>query len=375
MKAIFLFVVIYFLTSSCVRVEEKKTNIIQKYFPDSCITLSLEKKKLPINLIYPTDIQVVDTFLLVFQHHNENIIQAYSTLSLKYLGSFLKKGSGPNEVMVFGLISQSYTEYGNPKLVIQSYPNYIGILNIKQSIESGKAVFDKKYKFETVLGKDLFLASHSVYILDSVNLMMTKDPLRSGIKKDNNFFWEFYNSKKDIITRKLKYENFPFMNSFLKESYRSLNPDRSKVVLFYRFFDMVSIVDLKSGQVVQLIPSGKSIDPNKVRDIDLRCLYYKMGKCTNDYILGLYAGGLSVLKEDNPIFNKNCFLRIYNWNGDLLYNYPFKSNIRMFTIDESQRFIYAVTDSDSIIRYDLNLSNLENRKKHHFSPVGGVINI
>ena len=218
MKAIFLFVVIYFLTSSCVRVEEKKTNIIQKYFSDSCITLSLEKKKLPINLIYPTDIQVVDTFLLVFQHHNENIIQAYSTLSLKYLGSFLKKGSGPNEVMVFGLISQSYTEYGNPKLVIQSYPNYIGILNIKQSIESGKAVFDKKYKFETVLGKDLFLASHSVYILDSVNLMMTKDPLRSGIKKDNNFFWEFYNSKKDIITRKWRSLKVPWNPILAKDS-------------------------------------------------------------------------------------------------------------------------------------------------------------
>lgn len=363
MKTILLFIVICFLTSSCVRVEDKHSNIVQKHFSDSCITLSLEKKKLPIDLIYPTDIQVVDTFLLISQHHNENIIQAYSTLSLKYLGSFLKKGNGPNDVMAFGLISQSYTEFGNPKLIIQSYPNYLGILNIKQSIESGQAVFDKKYKFETILGKELFLASHSVYVLDSVNLMMTKDPLRSGVKNDNNFFWEFYNYKKDVITRKLKYENFPFMNSFLKESYRSLKPDRSKVVLFYRFFDMVSIADLKSGKVVQVIPSGKSINPNKVIDIDLRCLYYKMGKCTNDYIFGLYAGGLSVLKEDDPISNKNSSLRIYNWNGDLLYNYAFESNIRIFTVDERQRFIYAVTDSDSIIRYDLkNVSVSDNHK-------------
>ena len=35
---------------------------------------------------------------------------------------------------------------------------------------------------------------------------------------------------------------------------------------------MVSIADLKSGKVVQVIPSGKSIDPNKLRDIDLRHL-------------------------------------------------------------------------------------------------------
>ena len=354
MKIVLLFLAISFLTSSCVKVEKTYSNIVQKHIPDSCITISLEKKELPIDLIYPTDIQVVDTFLLVSQHHNENIIQAYSTLSLKHLGSFLKKGSGPNEVMAFGLIAQSYTEFGNPKLIIQSYPNYLGILDIKQSIESGRAVFDKQYKFETILGKDLFLASHSVYVLDSVNLMMTKDPLRSGVKNDNNFFWEFYNSEKDVVTRQLKYENFSFMNSFLKESYRSLKPDRSKVALFYRFFDMVSIADLKSGKVVQVIPSGKSIDPNKVRDVDLRCLYYKMGKCTNDYIFGLYAGGLSVLKEDDPMSNKNCSLRIYNWHGDLLYNYQFEDNVRMFTVDESQSFMYVITDSDAIIRYDLN---------------------
>ena len=126
---------------------------------------------------------------------------------------------------------------------------------------------------------------------------------------------------------------------------------------------MVSIADLKSGKVVQIIPNGKSINSSIVRDINSRCLYYKMGKCTDDYILGLYAGGLSVLKENDPRSNENCSLRIYNWDGNLLYNYPFGNNIRMFTVDESQRFLYAVTDSDSIIRYDLkNVSISESHK-------------
>lgn len=364
MKPIILLVLlISFFTVSCDRVTEKSSNIAQKYITDSCTVISLEKKELPIDLLYPTDIQVVDTFLLILQHHNENIIQAYSTLSLKHLGSFLKKGSGPNEVMTFGLIAQSYTESGNPKVIIQSYPNYLGVLDIKRSLESGQTVYDKQYKFETRFGKELFLASHSVYVLDSLNLMMTKDPLRSGVKKDNNFFWEFYNTDKDIITQRLKYEDFPYINSFLKESYRALKPDRSKVALFYRFFDMVSIADLKSGNVVQIIPEGKSINSSIVKDIDSRCLYYKMGKCTDDYIFGLYAGGLSVLKENDSRFNENCSLRVYDWNGNLLYNYPFGDNIRMFTVDEDQRFLYAVTDSDSIIRYDLkNVSVSKNLK-------------
>ena len=363
MNRILLVLFISFLTGSCARVTEKSSNIVQKYIPDSCTTISLEKKKLPIDLLNPTDIQVVDTFLLVSQHHNENIIQAYSTLSLKHLGSFLRKGRGPNEVMAFGLISQTYTESGNPKVIIQSYPNYLGILDIKRSIEAGQTVYDKQYKFETRLGKELFLASHSVYVLDSVNLMMTKDPVRSGVQKDNNFFWEFYNTDKDIMTRRLKYEDFPYMDSFLKESYRSLKPDRSKVALFYRFFDMVSIADIKTGNVVQIIPEGKSINSRTVTDVDSRCICYKMGKGTDDYIFGLYAGGTSVLNEDDSRFNKNCSLRIYDWDGNLLHNFPFGENIRMFTVDVNQKFLYAVTDADSIIRYDLkNVSVPANQK-------------
>lgn len=91
----------------------------------------LRKEKLPIDVLYPTDLLAVDTFLLVFQHHEENMIQVYGTESLKHLGSFLKKGSGPNEVVTFGLVSQWYMENGDPKVVIQSYPNYLGILNVR----------------------------------------------------------------------------------------------------------------------------------------------------------------------------------------------------------------------------------------------------
>ena len=42
-----------------------------------------------------------------------------------------------------------------------------------------------------------------------------------------------------------------------------------------------------------------------------------MGKCTDDYIFGLYAGGLSVLKENDSRFNGDCFLRVYEWDGNL----------------------------------------------------------
>lgn len=332
-----LFVVL--LISSCARVSNPSpdSSIAQHFIDDSCAVLSFQKEVLPIDLLYPTDMLTVDTFLLVSQHHDENIMQVYGTSSLKFLGSFLRKGGGPNEVMNFGLVSQSYVEDGRSKVVIQSYPNYLGVLDVGRSLEAGQAVYDKQYRFETHLGKELFLASHSVYVLDSARLMMTKDPLRSGVKFDNNFYWEFYDLNADKVTGWLKYENFPFMDSFLKESNRAMKPDRSKVALLYRFFDMISIADLKSGKVVQIMPEGTSLSPSVVEDVETRCLYYKMGECTDDYIFGLYANGLNVSKENDSRFNRNCSLRVYDWSGNLLYTYHFEDYIRMFTVDGQQR--------------------------------------
>ena len=339
--------------SSCGKEAARSSSIARCFVKDSCATLSCGKEKLPIDVLYPTDLLAVDTFLLVFQHHEENMIQVYGTESLKHLGSFLKKGSGPNEVVTFGLVSQWYMENGDPKVVIQSYPNYLGILNVREALKAGQTMYDRQYKFETPLGKKLYQASHSVYVLDPDHLMMTKDPLRSGVEGNNNFFWEFYDCPGDKVTRQLKYEDFPWMESFLKESFRAISPDRSRVAVFYRFFDLVTVADLSSGRVTQFLPEGKSLSPAEVQDVDRRCLYYKMGRCTDDYVFGLYAGGLSVKLEDDPRYKDRNTLRIYDWEGTPLYKYDFDERVRTFAVDEQQRYLYAVTDSDAIVRYDL----------------------
>ena len=85
--------------SSCGKEAARSSSIARCFVTDSCATLACGKEKLPIDVLYPTDLLAVDTFLLVFQHHEENMIQVYGTESLKHLGSFLKKGGGPNEVV------------------------------------------------------------------------------------------------------------------------------------------------------------------------------------------------------------------------------------------------------------------------------------
>ena len=65
--------------SSCGKEAARSSSIARCFVKDSCATLSCGKEKLPIDVLYPTDLLAVDTFLLVFQHHEENMIQVYGT--------------------------------------------------------------------------------------------------------------------------------------------------------------------------------------------------------------------------------------------------------------------------------------------------------
>lgn len=332
------------------------SSITKKVINQSPQFVSLPSDTLPINLLFPTDLLSIDTFLLVMQHHEENIIQVYSSRSYKFLGSFLRKGNGPNEVLTFGLVNQWFTENGMPKILIQSYPNYLGVLDIHRSLDEKTAVFDRKYEFEGENARKEFIASHSVYLLTPTQLLMTKDPIRSGIKENNNFFFNFYDYEADkLFQPSLVYEDFPLMDSFLKASTRALKPDRTKMALFYEFFDMVSIVDLQTGNIRQIVSDLGKYNVSRVIDTDTRRIYYKGGKCSNEYLFGLYKNGIPVTDSESQETSQTSILRVFNWDGVLQYEADLGTKIRLISIDSQQQFLYGVTENDLIIRYDLSV--------------------
>lgn len=178
-KKIFILIFVIAVLSSCRNGAKDAAFQNSSRFETVLITdtlpiINLSREVLPIDLIYPTDMVAIDTFLVVLQHHEEKIIKVFSINSYKFLGEFLRKGGGPNEVIVFGRLSQWFMEEGEPKIMIQSYPNYLAVLNIRKSIEAGETVYDRKYTFEKGKKKNLFLASNSVYEINQSELMMTK---------------------------------------------------------------------------------------------------------------------------------------------------------------------------------------------------------
>ncbi len=323
---------------------------------NSPVTLTLPQKILPIDLLHPTDMIAIDTFLVIMQHHEENIINVFSTNSYKFLGHFLKKGNGPDEVVLFGRASQWFVEDGEPKIVIQSFPSYIGILNIRKSLEAGQTVYDRKYTFETETGKHLFMASNSIYLMSPSELMMTKDPVRSGIKENSNAYWEFYDWDHDKVDRKLVYENFTGrIDPFSKASDRVLKPDHTKMALLYNFVNLISIADLNEGKIKKIYPAGKKFDIEKALDVDSRCAYFNEGEGTDRYIFALSSKSIKVNQQENADIPFTSRLDIYDWDGNYIYQTDLGERIRLFSVDNKQKYMYAVNDNDSIIRYDLSL--------------------
>ncbi|ADV44720.1 hypothetical protein [Bacteroides helcogenes] len=324
--------------ASC-RHASKSSDFITVLATDTPSVINLPHDTLPIDRMLPTDMVAIDTFLLLMQHHEEKIIKVFSTNTCKFLGEFLRKGGGPNEVVTFGRISQWFMEDGEPKIVIQSYPNYLAVLNIQKSLEAKETVYDRKYTFETEQGKHLFIASNSVYEYNQSELMMTKDPIRSGIKDNSNDFWEFYDYGKDKVNRKIVYENFTgLIDPFSKSSNRLLKPDRKKVALLYSMVNLISIVDIEKAQIKQIYPEGRKFDIQDELKRDNRSSCLDEGECTDQYIFAL---------------SSNSQIDIYNWDGRYVYKADLGDKIRMFSVDNNQKFLYAVNSDDAIIRYDL----------------------
>lgn len=321
---------------------------------DTPSVIHFPREVLPIDRIYPTDMIAIDTFLLIMQHHETEIIKVFSTNTYQLLGAFLRKGGGPNEVVTFGRVSQWLMEEGEPKLVIQSYPNYLAVLNIRKSLENQETVYDRKYTFETEEGKHLFLASNSVYELGQSELMMTKDPGRSGIKDNSNCFWEMYNHAKDKVHRKLVYENFTgLIDPLLKSSDRLLKPDRKKVALLYGMVNLIGIVDLEEAHIKQIYPGGKKFDVQTELAGNNHRSYFDEGECTDQYLFALSSKKIKVGNKEGVDNTRIAQIDIYDWDGHYRYKADLDEPIRIFSVDNNQRYLYAVNTGDAIIRYDL----------------------
>lgn len=142
----------------------------------------------------------------------------------------------------------------------------------------------------------------------------------------------------------------------LNANFTAINQQRNQAVIVSRFYPLLEIIDLESGNVVQQIKTEKN-PPNTKFNLDSfnsdeLTSYYQYVNTTSEYIYLLY-NGFEEHKMNEP---QQRNIQILSWTGEPIarYTIPEEYDIQLFTVDESARRILAVSHTrDALFTFDL----------------------
>ncbi|MDD3040178.1 hypothetical protein [Bacteroides sp.] len=314
---------------------------------------ALEGDTMLYNALYPTGICIVDTFLLIAQHKDKNLIHVYSLNDTTFLGCFLNKGGGPNEVAIWSNFTQVWKENDGCKILIQSYPTFIAILNLEQSLKEGKAVFDSRDSYETGSNHDIMLSSNIAYRINNDTILFNRAPQRIKDCNNYNIFGTLYDIKQKKEIKSFQYTNLPSSNYFLLYSGRTaLHPKQTKICFAGSFLNIISITDLKTGELLQIFPDGEKTNIDKIVSQMEDQSYYQDCLATDDRIILLSNKGQS----NTSLFEEKykSYLEIYDWNGKHHHSLIIPESIYYIALDSRKGHIYAILEDGGVKRYNIN---------------------
>lgn len=343
MKYYILYFSFIFFFLSCQKSQEGKFET--QYVEETTKEYSVTPQVLPIDILNPTGIVALDTFLVFVQRHEDKILKIYSTKGRELTKNILQKGDGPNDVVLFTRFNQYYQKDGNSLVLIQSYPNSIGLLNINKSVQEGRAVFDYKENFVNGEKALIFEESDVIFELNDSELLLTKDPVRSQTVNENpNPFFVRWNYRTNEVSDTIYINNLKDVswdNRLIYSAYGVIKPTNDKVAWFYTYMDAIILIDIKTKEKIKLGLSPMGLD--KEYAIKMKSQVHHEAFATDSLIFGLRK------EKDNK-----SVLYAYDWNGIFKYKIHLNENVLYFSINESDKTLYGIDDKDRILSYKLN---------------------
>lgn len=343
----------FLLLSACRSGAEKKelNNISTLETPDIEITeFKLLGDTLPYDALWPTDILAVDTFMLVAQHKDKDLIHVYSLKDTTKLGSFLHKGGGPNEVNNWNGFVQSWIEGGEIKVLVQSYPQFIAVLNLNKSLNMGSAVFDEKYSFNTDSAKAIMIRSNAVYKIGDRFLMnRAPDRIANLTNYNPSFQWFDYSKNEcgDIIYA-MDQPIYPSPLLYMSGGV-AYNSNNGKLCYSCRFMNLFFVLDVKTGQSVQIIPNNERTNINKVINDRDGLSYSQDLSFTDKYIyIATYNGMTRTEQKENGIR-----IEVYDWDGNHICRFLLPDSIYYLAVKPDNSMLYVVLPDGGMKSYRL----------------------
>ena len=163
MKIFSLFFLLLFFFA-CTQ-QQNDSEVILAASPEQ--TLDLDGEILPIQELIPMSICRLDTFLVILNMEEEKIVRVYQADTYRFLGAFLEKGRGDDEVISCQEIWAAPWK-GKMRLWLKAPQNFIGVVDLESSLTAGKPCWEKQYKFmdrgmADFLYRPVFVLNDSVF--------------------------------------------------------------------------------------------------------------------------------------------------------------------------------------------------------------------
>lgn len=352
MKQISLFLVAFLITACDNPNKQVVHNNVITLLTDSISvpTYEIIGDTLPLDALWPTDIAIVDSFLLIGQHKDDKLIHIYSKNSLLKLGSFIEKGGGPYDVNLWNGFNQYWVENNEAKLLIQSYPQYVATLNLNKTLNQQEVVFDEKFNFSNDSAKAIFLRSNVVYKVKD-NFLMSRSTDRIKGTTDYNLSFQWFDYEKDEI-KNIVYSTdqaiypFPFLYAPGGMCY---NVNQGKICFAFRYINAFALFDIDKGSSIQLIPNNDITDLKEYVNEQKDAVFFQDVASSNKFVyLATYHG----IKQ-NETEKEGVTIEVYDWNGNHISKIRLKEPIYYIAVDSEDEYLYTVVSDGGIKKYKL----------------------
>jgi hypothetical protein len=359
MKTI-IFSICFLFVSSCITKNGKDYDVIIDNF-QLVETLIATELSIPPILLRPTNMCIVDSFLIVTQSRMDSIFSIFKLPNCEYLLSFGGKGRGPNEFLspneyvTLGQVSGETSQFavGNNRTNIQYYRindiinrdfNPFKIATLPSGLSRFRAI---TYLSDSVI----YCAPYGVNILICKYNTITNE-LETFRDYPEAFPFDDPETMRDIFGYNL-----------------AVKPDNSKIVLGYVSKGTIEIYDLANDKSITLaVKDFPSLRENTGLNSTSKfwahkpeeLIYTRNVAVTDNYI---YVDVLNdrhsnIFNESGPIRTFISEIHVFDWTGKSIAKFRFSKYYRYFDIDKADKYLYTIDDSveNVIKRFDISQS-------------------
>ncbi|MFQ7082998.1 MULTISPECIES: BF3164 family lipoprotein [Bacteroides] len=334
-KKIFTFMILLIGLSACT---VRSTTEIYDSF-DATGSLLGEKHDIPPIMLYPKNIFLKDSFLVVFNEKIDTCFQVFDKIGFGYKYAFGIKGEGPDDLIL--PVSQLVANNHNETIVLD-----MNRLKKISFVNDQPTISNLEFSGTQPFYNGLIKLTDSLYICDA------------GLEEENEYAFIYPNGelkKWGVYPKGIERFGNLLSRNQAYTKIKVAHPSGKYFAAFYTNSRKLRIYDISGNMLhdieLNILPGEQEVP----LEVEKRYIYAIGAYATENYI---YTLNLDMTPQDIYARKYNPSLQVFSWEGKPLKQYKLNCYISAFTIDEASRTVYGVFAEDESSIYTFNLDSL-----------------